>query len=79
MTSPLGGKRRERKRLKRCAHRNVVSFVEASSIDDVLACRDCGSSRRIARTLMLTRELAPLDLRTEFSLPDRIARKAADA
>lgn len=76
MTAPLGGIRRDRKRLKRCAHRDTVAFVDAATVDEVVVCRSCGASTRIASRTAIFQQFAQPRPR---KLPDRIARKATDA
>lgn len=82
MTIPLCGKRRERKRLKRCAHARTQSMAEPQTDDEVVVCIDCGASKRLNAIRMVLWRGAPSDLRRKFMrecLPDRIARKATDA
>lgn len=77
MTPPLGGKRRERKRLKRCAHRRARTI----HVPDKLAMRtQCPDCLAWAETVSYTR-LNPLMSMSvvAHALPDRIARRTEDA
>ena len=86
MTAPLGGKRRERKRLKRCAHRGAGVWRDPADDAAVVECRDCGSTARVSshHVTALVGMTKPMN-ETIFAehmtrkLPPRIARKAVDA
>ena len=73
MTAPLGGKRRERKRLVRCGHKDQTSWFDPETTDTLMKCYDCGATGTIDRMFAQTSK------RPYLKLPDRIARKTADA
>lgn len=67
VTAPLGGRRRERKRLVRCAHRRVTAGLRLPSKQYYVRCDSCGAESRYDPVL-----------HERASLPERIARKVTD-
>jgi hypothetical protein len=82
MTAPLGGIRRERKRLKRCAHGEVRPSFRQDTTDVTLRCVRCGAAVTIDAFLFQRAMTYDAGTRRESfarRFPRRIARKAADA
>lgn len=71
MTPPLGGKRRERKRLKRCAHAGMIRFRDDRADTVTYECSRCGA--KVVNSVQALRDHAG------DPLPDRIARRMEDA
>lgn len=78
MVAPLGGYRRSRKLLKRCAHRHADSWADVSSADRIVACRDCDSVGRVSPAGGLVGYQASAVHPRAF-IPPKIAKKASDA
>lgn len=75
--TPLGFKRRDRKRLKRCAHRRAASFRSVDNEDIIVQCETCGSRGRVAACRS---QMSMIALQDPISfIPHRVARKASDA
>jgi hypothetical protein len=80
--TPLGGKRSERKRLKRCAHGETVPEFRQDSTGVTLRCVRCGAVGMVDAFLFERAMTYDAGTRREAfarRLPNRIARKAADA
>jgi hypothetical protein len=79
MTSPLGGLRRNRKRLKRCAHNGLTVWDDPSLPAVKAACSRCGATAVVTLDEIRSSVPTPGPYLLMERMPSRIARKAADA